>query len=90
MLADFSELRTSYTLRLSFRRRGFMFIEPDGYLSLIYVRPSARGAGNGDMMIKAAKKLFPNLYTFPVSREGERLIRKHSIPICPASAPGTE
>lgn len=83
MFVDFSELRTSHTLRLSFRRRGFMFIEPDGYLSLVYVRPTARGRGNGNMMIRAARQLFPNMYTFPVSPEGERLIRKYNIPTSP-------
>jgi ribosomal protein S18 acetylase RimI-like enzyme len=83
MFVDFSELRTSNTLRLSFRRRGFMFIEPDGYLSLVYVRPTARGRGNGNMMIRAARQIFPNMYTFPVSREGERLIRKYNIPTSP-------
>jgi ribosomal protein S18 acetylase RimI-like enzyme len=83
VFVDFSELRTSNTLRISFRRRGFMFIEPDGYLSLIYVRPSVRGRGNGNMMTKAARKMFPNIYTFPVSREGQHLISKYNIPTSP-------
>ena len=85
MIVDFSELRTSKTVRISFRRRGFMFIEPDGYLALIYVRPSLRYRGTGNMMIKAARNIFPNLYTLPVSGAGERLISKYNIPTCPVA-----
>ncbi|MEW6584732.1 MAG: GNAT family N-acetyltransferase [Nitrospirota bacterium] len=57
-----------------------MFIEPDGYLSLIYVRPSARRMGYGNMMIKAAKTVFPNLYAFPESDAGKSLMSRHGIP----------
>lgn len=62
-----------------------MFVEPDGYLSLIYVRPSARRRGHGDLMIRAAKTIYSNLYAFPGTREGKCLMSKHGIPTSPSA-----
>jgi GNAT superfamily N-acetyltransferase len=67
------KFRTLQTIRISFRRKGFMFIEPDGYLSLIMVRPNQRRKGLGAAMLRYAKRLYPHLYAIPIGDESEKL-----------------
>jgi ribosomal protein S18 acetylase RimI-like enzyme len=76
----FEEFKTASIIRISFRKKGFMLVEPDGYLSMIYTRPEKRKLGYADRMISYAKRLFPKLYAIPGSEAGERLLKKHSIP----------
>jgi len=77
------EFRTLQTIRISFRRKGFMFIEPDGYLSLIMVRSPQRRKGLGAAMLRYAKRLYPHLYAIPISDESEKLFAEHHIPAIP-------
>jgi len=62
-----------------------MLIEPDGYLSLIMVRPAERKKGLGTAMLRYAKRLYPRLYAIPIGEESERLLAEHCIP---ATLPG--
>jgi len=77
------EFRTLQTIRISFRRRGFMFVEPDGYLSFIMVRPAQRRKGLGAAMLRYAKQLYPRLFAIAVGDESERLLAAHHIPAAP-------
>ena len=78
------EFRILRTIRISFRRRGFMLIEPDGYLSLIMVRPAQRRKGLGAAMLRYAKKLYPCLYAIPIGTESRRLLDGQGIPAIPS------
>jgi ribosomal protein S18 acetylase RimI-like enzyme len=80
MFVTFEEFKSPNTVRISLRRMGFMLLEPDGYLSMIYVRPDKRRHGYGDKMISYANRLFPNIYAIAGSAAGESLLRKNAIP----------
>jgi len=62
-----------------------MFIEPDGYLSLIMVRSPQRRKGLGAAMLRYAKRLYPHIYAIPIGEESEKLFAEHHIPAAPLS-----
>ncbi|MGO9014419.1 MAG: N-acetyltransferase family protein [Dissulfurispiraceae bacterium] len=94
-LNSFDSLKTEGCVRVSFRKMGFAFIDPnkkftampgstatscDGtYLNLIYVRPEHRGKGIGEKILKIVQREYPKLWGIVGSDGGERLMRKCGV-----------
>ena len=94
-LNSFDALKTPGSIRVSFRRMGFAFIDPGktftsmpgsgvpscngAYLNFIYVRPEHRGNGIGEKLLRELLKKYPKIWGIVGSDGGEKLMRKCGV-----------
>lgn len=92
---DAADLRTSHTVRVSFGKAGFVFIDPaksfpglpskaipsieGSYLNFVYVRPDYRGKGIGKIMLRKIMEHYPVLWGIAGSPEGAALMQKCGV-----------
>lgn len=61
---------------------GFLALLPDGFVSALYLRRSARGQGIGARLIEAAKERRPtglSLWTFEANSDARRFYERHGF-----------
>lgn len=61
---------------------GFLVLSPEGFVSALYLRSTARGQGIGSRLIAAAKERLPtglSLWTFEANMDARRFYGRHGF-----------